>query len=458
MSMSENFETSLEAEEIIKRIEVDEDLKLLVTKINPQDLPYILERTPKEYRGRLIRLLPEEVIGKILSKLPPEILEDIIMQIEKERLIRITTSLPADELSDLLNNLPPNWRKKVLKWLPLWKLDEVKPLLTYPPDTAGGLMTNRIPVFFEELEVDKVIKEFTVRLKFDEYDTSHYIYAVSSDWKLRGVISSKDLLLSPKDKKLRDIVKASLPTVKPTVDQEEVARIIARYDLIELPVVSDDGRLLGVITVDDVIDVIVNESSEDFLKFAATWKVTAPPYLVAKVTDLVKKRVLWLLVLGVIEMFIASIISSFEKVISATIALAFFIPLITDTGGNSGTQTSAMIIRGLATGELGPKDLLRVLVKESIVSTLLGLILSPFYFILSFVITLQPSISLTLAITIIIVIFAVNFIGGTLPLLASKIGIDPATISSPFITTVADGIGLTIYFLVASLLIGVQPT
>lgn len=448
-----NVKTRLEAEEIIERIEADEDLRLLVSKINPQDIPYVLERIPREDRGRLIRLLPDEIAGKILPKLPSEILESVVLEIERERLIKITTSLPADELSDLFNKLPSHWKKKLSKWLPTWKLNEVKPLLAYPPDTAGGLMTNRIPIFFEGLEVDKVIKEFTVRLKFDEYDTSHYIYAVNPDEKLKGIISSKELLLSPRDKKLREVVMPPLAVVKPTTDQEEAAKIVARYDLIELPVVSNDGTLLGAITVDDVIDVIVNESSEDLLKLAATVKVTAP-YLAAKITDLVKKRILWLIMLCLVEVVVAFIISSFERVISATIALAFFIPLISSTGGNSGVQTSTLVIRGLATGELSLRDLLRILVKESLVSTLLGLVISPFLFVLSFAVTFQLWVSLILALAIIIIIFVVNLMGGILPLFVAKIGIDPATISAPLVTTVADAIGLTVYFLVAVLVLG----
>ncbi|MHC1563810.1 MAG: magnesium transporter [Candidatus Hecatellaceae archaeon] len=450
---AENVKTRLEAEEIIERIEADEDLRLLISKISPQDIPYILERIPREDRGRLIRLLPNEVAGKILPKLPSEILESVVVEIERERLIKIATSLPADELSDLFNKLPFHWKKKLSKWLPTWKLNEVKPLLAYPPDTAGGLMTNRIPIFFEGLEVDKVIKEFTVRLKFDEYDTSHYIYAVNSDEKLKGVIPSKELLLAPRDKKLRDVVSPPLAVVKPGTDQEEAARIVARYDLIELPVVDDKGKLLGAITVDDVIDVIVKESGEDLLKLAATVKVTAP-YLAAKITDLVKKRVLWLIMLCLVEVVVAFIISSFEKVISATIALAFFIPLISSTGGNSGVQTSTLVIRGLATGELSLRDLLRILVKESMVSTLLGLVISPFLFALSFAVTFQLWVSIILALAIIIIIFVVNLMGGIMPLFVAKIGIDPATISAPLVTTVADAIGLTIYFLVAVLVLG----
>jgi magnesium transporter len=276
---------------------------------------------------------------------------------------------------------------------------------------------------------------------------------VNPDEKLKGIISSKELLLSPRDKKLREVVMPPLAVVKPATDQEEAAKIVARYDLIELPVVSNDGTLLGAITVDDVIDVIVNESSEDLLKLAATVKVTAP-YLAAKITDLVKKRILWLIMLCLVEVVVAFIISSFERVISATIALAFFIPLISSTGGNSGVQTSTLVIRGLATGELSLRDLLRILVKESLVSTLLGLVISPFLFVLSFAVTFQLWVSLILALAIIIIIFVVNLMGGILPLFVAKIGIDPATISAPLVTTVADAIGLTVYFLVAVLVLG----
>ncbi len=439
---------SLEAEEIIRRIEEEEDVRQLISKVRPQELPYVLERISREDRLRLVHLLPDEAVSRVLPKLPPEILEDLILEMGRERAIRIASSMPADELSDVLDKVSPHTKKRLLKWLPTWKLNEIKPLLAYPPDTAGGLMTNRIPIFYEGTPVEKVIQEFTVRLKFDEYDTSNCIYAVDKDEKLKGMISSKELLLAPRDKKLREVVHPPPAIVKPETDQEEVAKIVASYDLLELPVVDGSGKLLGAVTVDDVIDVIVNESSEDLLKLGATARFTVP-YLTAKITELVKKRVLWLIMLCLVEILVAFIISSFEKVITTTIALAFFIPLISSTGGNSGVQSSTLVIRGLATGELTIRDLLRILAKESIVSMFIGLILAPFLFVLSFTVTFELWVSLILSIAIVIIIFVVNLMGGILPLMVAKLRIDPATISAPLITTIADAIGLTIYFLVA---------
>ncbi|MHC1585929.1 MAG: magnesium transporter MgtE N-terminal domain-containing protein, partial [Candidatus Hecatellaceae archaeon] len=250
---------SLEAEEIIRRIEEEEDVRQLISKVRPQELPYVLERISREDRLRLVHLLPDEAVSRVLPKLPPEILEDLILEMGRERAIRIASSMPADELSDVLDKVSPHTKKRLLKWLPTWKLNEIKPLLAYPPDTAGGLMTNRIPIFYEGTLVEKVIQEFTVRLKFDEYDTSNCIYAVDKDEKLKGMISSKELLLAPRDKKLREVVHPPPAIVKPETDQEEVAKIVASYDLLELPVVDGSGKLLGAVTVDDVIDVIVNE-------------------------------------------------------------------------------------------------------------------------------------------------------------------------------------------------------
>ncbi|RLI35434.1 magnesium transporter [Candidatus Bathyarchaeota archaeon] len=443
---------SVEAEEIVELIEEERDLRQLISQIKPHDLPYILSRIRREDALRLIHLLPDETVRKALPKLPPEILGRLLSGMDRERVIRLAVDMPADELSDFLDKLPTAFKKRLLRWLPPWKIQEVKPLLAYPPDTAGGLMTNRVPVFYEGSRVGDVIREFTVRLKFDEYDTSNYVYAVDKQERLKGVISSKELLLSPRDKLLREVVYPPPATVRPETDQEEAARIVASYDLLELPVVNGQGRLLGAVTVDDVIDVIVNESTEDLLKLGATSKFTAP-YVTARVTELVKKRVFWLIMLCLVEVFVAFIISSFERVLSTTIALAFFIPLISSTGGNSGVQSSTLVIRGLATGELTLRDFLRIIVKESLVSTLIGLILAPFLFFISYVVTFQFTVSLILSIAIVIIIFVVNLVGGILPLFVAKLKIDPATISAPLVTTVADAIGLSIYFVVAMLLL-----
>mgnify|MGYP000002774333 FL=1 len=437
---------------IVKLLKEKRDIKPLLEWIKPQDFIPILERLPKDDRLSLVLSLNDDVIEKFLPKLPAEIVEEVMFGMDRNRFIRIVSNLPADELSDLVEKLSPVNRKRLLWELPDWKLNEIKPLLSYPPDKVGGLMTNRIPVFFEEAEIWKVIREYVTRTKFDEYDTNNYAYAIDKNGKLKGLISIRELLTSPRKLKLKDVVQPPPVTIKPDADEEEAARIVASYDLLELPVVDDDGKLLGAVTVDDVIDVVISESTEDMVKFGGVEKITTP-YIMASIFELTKKRVVWLIFLCLIEVIVAGVLSFYGKIISTVVALSFFIPLISSTGGNSGIQASIFIIRGLAVGEVSISDVLRVLVKESLTSLFLSLLLSPLTFFLGFLIAKNIWVALTLSISLILIIFTVNIVGSLLPMLAAKVGIDPATISAPLIATIADLVGLLIYFTVATILL-----
>ena len=404
---------------IVKLLKEKRDIKPLLEWIKPQDFIPILERLPKDDRLSLVLSLNDDVIEKFLPKLPAEIVEEVMFGMDRNRFIRIVSNLPADELSDLVEKLSPVNRKRLLWELPDWKLNEIKPLLSYPPDKVGGLMTNRIPVFFEEAEIWKVIREYVTRTKFDEYDTNNYAYAIDKNGKLKGLISIRELLTSPRKLKLKDVVQPPPVTIKPDADEEEAARIVASYDLLELPVVDDDGKLLGAVTVDDVIDVVISESTEDMVKFGGVEKITTP-YIMASIFELTKKRVVWLIFLCLIEVIVAGVLSFYGKIISTVVALSFFIPLISSTGGNSGIQASIFIIRGLAVGEVSISDVLRVLVKESLTSLFLSLLLSPLTFFLGFLIAKNIWVALTLSISLILIIFTVNIVGSLLPMLLQK--------------------------------------
>lgn len=428
------------------------EAKLLLKGLDPKDFPLILERLPKEDGLELVLLLPDDVIKDFIAKLPLEMLLGILTSMDRGRLVRIVSMLPADELSDLIGKLPIQHRRPLLKELPAWKLDEVKSLLGYLPTTAGGLMTNRIPRFPESLRVEQVINEYVTRFKLEEYDTSNYVYAIDDKGRLRGAIDVKELLLTPRNKQLKEVIRPQLRVVKPDVDQEEVAKIMARYDLLELPVVDVDNRLLGVVTVDDAIDVIINESSEDLIKFGGSTQKPIAPYLTARVVELVRKRATWLTLLCALEAITATVLSRFETVISAMAALTFFLPLIIDTGGNSGSQASSFVIRSLAVGEVTLYDALKVLMKESLTSISLGLVVSPLAFAISLLVTRELLLSFIVATAMVLVIFIGGVIGSLLPILAAKLRVDPATVSSPLLTTIVDIVGLLTYFALALLI------
>ncbi|MEM1538122.1 MAG: magnesium transporter [Candidatus Nezhaarchaeales archaeon] len=429
------------------------EVKLLLRKLDPKDFPFILGRLPKEEVLELILLLPDDVIKDFIAKLPLEVLLGILTSMDRGRLVRIASMLPADELSDLIGKLPIQHRRILLKELPAFKLEEVKPLLGYSPTTAGGLMTNRIPRFFENLRVEQVVNEYVARFKLEEYDTSNYVYAIDDKGRLTGAIDVKELLLTPRNKQLKEVVRPQLRVVRPDVDQEEVAKIMARYDLSELPVVDADNKLLGVVTLDDAVDVIINESSEDLIKFGGFTQKPIAPYLTAKTVELVKKRATWLTLLCLLEAITATVVSRFEFVISTMAALTFFLPLIIDTGGNSGSQASSFVIRSLAVGEVTLYDALKVLMKESLTSVGLGLMVSPLAFAVSLLVTRELLLSFIVAAAMILVVFIGGVIGSLLPILAAKLRIDPATVSSPLLTTIVDIVGLLTYFTLALLVL-----
>ncbi len=453
MSADSNIEEIIDElkEELARGVGVPRALR----RLSPPDIIDVLERISSEERRKLLALLPDDVLVEIVSKLPQQVLIDLTKVVSPSRLARIAIDLPSDELADLILRLPPSSRRALLKELPLWKIEEVKPLLAYPPESAGGIMTTRIPVFHLNQTVGEAVKEFVIRSKFEEYETSRYIYVVDDKGRLVGIIDVKTFLTAPRDKKLKDIMNRSFLAVKASTDQEDVIRLVVRYDLDEVPVVDDEGKLLGAISADDLMDVIVSEATEDIVMFGGIPKIREP-YLTARIIELVRKRAVWLVFLYLTEAVTISILSFYEKVLASVIALSFFIPLLTDTGGNAGSQSATLVIRSLATGEVRFSDIPRVVLKESATSLALGLILSPLAFTLSYVIAHNLLVSVVVSLSIVLVVYVASMIGALLPLVASKLGIDPAVISAPLITTIADSIGLTLYFTLAILFLGLK--
>ena len=453
MSADSNIEEIIDElkEELARGVGVPRALR----RLSPPDIIDVLERISSEERRKLLALLPDDVLVEIVSKLPQQVLIDLTKVVSPSRLARIAIDLPSDELADLILRLPPSSRRALLKELPLWKIEEVKPLLAYPPESAGGIMTTRIPVFHLNQTVGEAVKEFVIRSKFEEYETSRYIYVVDDKGRLVGIIDVKTFLTAPRDKKLKDIMNRSFLAVKASTDQEDVIRLVVRYDLDEVPVVDNEGKLLGAISADDLMDVIVSEATEDIVMFGGIPKIREP-YLTARIIELVRKRAVWLVFLYLTEAVTISILSFYEKVLASVIALSFFIPLLTDTGGNAGSQSATLVIRSLATGEVRFSDIPRVVLKESATSLALGLILSPLAFTLSYVIAHNLLVSVVVSLSIVLVVYVASMIGALLPLVASKLGIDPAVISAPLITTIADSIGLTLYFTLAILFLGLK--
>ena len=446
-------------EEIVENIEelIDEhrmdDLRKYVLGLKPYDLVDVLERLDSNYRRKLIGIIPGNYYVEILPRLSEDLLYEVVMIKGVSKVARAIAEMQPDVIADILEKLPVRIRRQVIALLPPWKVEEVAEILKYPPESAGGVMTTRIPIFSANETVGRALEKYLVKYQLGLYDRLEYVYVVESNGKLIGWIDLKKLMASSKDKLLKDIVQPIPAKVHVLADREEAARLVIKYDLTEIPVIDEDGRLLGVITVDDIIDVIVAESTEDILKFGGIGETVRGSYLTARVTELARRRATWLIVLYLLESITVSVISSFEHVISSLVALSFFIPLLTATGGNAGSQAATLVIRSLATGEAHPYDFLRILGKELLSSTLLALTVAPVGFLVALMISHKIFIAFIVAVALPFIIIVASLMGVLLPFIAMLIKADPAVISAPLISTISDITGLTIYFTIAALLL-----
>jgi magnesium transporter len=422
------------------------ELKEEVVKLHPVDLSRLLSELDSEERKRVVKMVPHETVENLLPELPKDLLIEVILAFPSRKSAQLLSELPPDEMTDVLKDLTPEIRKNVFRHFSKKDTEEARDLLRYPSDSAGGLMTTEVLYLSEDMTVQTAMEYMKKKAK--QFETIYYIYLVDNDKKLSGVASLRDLVLAPSKTRLMEVANPNVVSVKPDMDQEEVARLIARYDFFGLPVVDEEKNILGMVTVDDVVDVIMAEATEDITRIGGTLPLKES-YLFSSPFQLVKKRIVWLLLLFGAASITSSIISSFQEEINYLVALAFFIPLIVDTGGNTGSQSATLMIRSMATGEVKYSHLSRIISRELLVGGLLGVLVALAGFILASIIDVSGVVARTVAVTIIAVVVVANIIGATLPMVIKKIGYDPAIVSAPLLTTIVDAIGLFIYFSVA---------
>ena len=357
---------------------------------------------------------------------------------------RIVDEMEPDETADLLAELDEAQVKDILSRLE--DPNEVRPLLIHPEDSAGGLMTTSHLVLRRRMTVAEAM--VAVRKLKPSSEEIYVLFVVDQYGKLCGEISYRQLVMADPSTLLQEVMEPEVITVPPGVDQEEVARIVARYDLLALPVVDDSGLLVGVITVDDVIDVLVDEATEDIQRLGATEPLDKP-YLETPALTVFRKRIGWLLLLFLTETLTGTVLRHFEGELAAVVSLAFFIPLLIGTGGNAGSQTTSTIIRALALGEMDKVNALKPLWHELQVGVLLGLGMSIFAYFRALLWGTGSGVALTVSVAIFVIVLWANVLGSVLPLLAYKFKIDPTVVSGPAMTTLVDATGLFIYFAVA---------
>ena len=429
------------------------ELKELLDNLNDYDIANIINEINDNYRLLIFRLLPKDIAANVFSYIDIDLQQDIIFKLTKKEQIDIIENLYTDDAVDLLDELPSNMVKKILSNVGKQTRSDINKLLNYPDNSAGSIMKTELIDLKENITVHEALKK--IRKKIDELEIIETSYVISSDRILKGYVSLKKIISSTPNRKIKNIMEDNVISVNTLTDQEEVASIMKDYDLNSVPVTDSEHRLVGIITVDDIIDIIDEETTEDIEKMAAIVP-TDKPYLKLSTFDIYKSRIPWLLLLMISATFTGKIIQHYESSLAKYVILTSFIPMLMDTGGNAGGQSSVTIIRGLSLNEIEFKDIFKVIFKEFKVSILVGITLAITNFIkLILIDRVTVAVALVVCITLVITLILAKIIGCSLPILAKKCKFDPAVMASPFITTIVDAISLFAYFKVATIILGI---
>lgn len=443
--------------ELIEKKEFKQAKDLLSTYA-PSDIAEILENVDVKDIAYIFRLVPKDKAAEVFSYLPISMETELLTCLSDKEAVDILNEMFADDVADVLDEMPANVVTRLLKKCDVETRQTINKLLNYPEESAGSVMTVEFCNLKEDLTVKQAISQ--LRREIDEYETINTCYVVDHERKLIGYITMKDILLADQEDLIGDIARLDTVCVKTSTDQEDVAKLFKKYDITVLPVVDLEERLVGIITVDDVLDIMEAEASED-IEIMAAISPTDKPYLKVSVWETWKARIPWLLLLMISATFTGQIISSFENALAACTVLTAYIPMLMDTGGNAGSQASVTIIRSLSLNQVDFKDILKVMWKELRVSILVGFVLAVANFAKLMLVDrlllgtegLTNTVALVICLSLFIVVIVAKFIGCTLPLLTKKLGFDPAVMASPFITTIVDALGLLVYFNIAKVLI-----
>ena len=435
------------------------DIKQLLEDMNAADIALLLEDRPEEATPLLFRLLPKELAAETFVEMESDAQEMLIRGFSDTELKEVVDELYVDDAVDIIEEMPANVVGRILRSADSQTRQQINNILKYPKDSAGSIMTTEYVDLKKSMTVADAIKR--IRRTGVDKETIYTCYVTDSVRRLLGVVSAKALLLAEDDDVLEDIMETNIIYVHTTDDQEEVANQLTKYDFVAIPVVDGEKRLVGIVTFDDAMDILEEETTEDIEKMAAITP-SDKPYLRTGVVQIFSKRIPWLLVLMVSATFTGMIISSFEESLAKFAVLTAFIPMLMDTGGNSGSQASVTIIRGLSLHEIEMRDIGRILWKESRVGLLTGATLAVVNFgkIMLVDRMLLGNTSITMAVaavvcvTLVATVFLAKLVGCSLPILAKRIGFDPAVMASPFITTIVDALSLFIYLQVATAVLG----
>jgi magnesium transporter len=442
-AMRHQIEALLEANDL-------DALRAVLKSEHPADIADMLEVFDDKERVAIFNLLQSDIAAEVLDETSSEITRDLVEAVPDEKIADLLEVMPMDDAAEILSELDEERAGDIIALMEPDEAAEVEALLSYPEDTAGRLMTTKVVGLKTFWTVDETLNR--LRTVDPEVETLAYLYVVNEQDKLVGVVPLRNLITAPGEKRLSEIMQASVFNVQVDTDQEEVARMVSQYDFAAIPVVDGAGKLLGVITHDDVVDILQEEFTEDVQRFGGS-EPLEEPYLSTPVLIVVRKRVGWLLILFLTEMLTGTVMRHFEGELQAVVALSFFVPLMIGTGGNSGSQTTSTIIRALAVGEVRFEDAFRLLWHELRVGVLLGLAMGALGFIRAITWGSETGLAWTVAISLFTLVVWANTMGSILPPLAAKLKVDPAVISGPVMSTLVDATGLFIYFTLARLII-----
>ena len=435
-------------------------LKDLLSEMNEVDVAEFLDELEPEQQAVVFRLLPKDMAAEVFTYLEDsEDQEKLIGALSDKELREVLDELYLDDTVDIIEDMPANVVSRILRNTDASTRNQINQLLNYPKDSAGSIMTTE----FVYLHPDATVEESFARIRQVGLDKETvYTCYVTKNRVLLGVVTVKAMLLSPYETRIGDIMESNVLSVKTHEDKEDVAQMFSKYDLSAIPVVDNDDRLVGIVTFDDAMDVIEEETTEDFEKMAAILP-SDKPYLKTGVLETWKSRIPWLMLLMLSATFTGIIITSFESALAACVVLTSFIPMLSGTGGNSGSQSSVAVIRALSLGEVEFADMLAVVWKEVRVALMCGACLAAANFGKMMLVDrwlmhnpdVTPAVALVVSCTLVLTVLCAKVVGCTLPMAAEKIGIDPAVMAAPFITTVVDALSLLIYFAIATRILGI---
>ena len=434
------------------------DFKGVLADIPSADIAELFRGMPKEYYAPFYRLLPKEVAAEAFVEMDKEMREHIINSFTDKELSATLDELYLDDTVDIIEEMPATVVKRIIKASSEENREIINRLLKYPKDSAGSIMTTEYVRFKRNMTVREALEH--IRHVAIDKETIYTCYVTDAKRHLIGIITARELLVSPLDTRLEDIMEETAVFVNTTDDKEDVVRKFDKYGFLALPVVDNESRLVGIITVDDAIGVIKEETEEDFAKMAAITP-SESSYLKTGVISVWKSRIPWLLLLMISATLSSTILTRFESALPAVLLL--FVPMLMDTGGNSGSQSSVTVIRAISVGEARFSDLPKILWKEARVGALCGITLGSVAFMKVIFIdgmimrneAVTPFVALSVAASVCLTIITAKFIGSLLPMFAKKAGLDPAVMASPFITTLVDAVSLILYFFISALLLSI---